>query len=737
VKLQSCAKNVVALGLTVATTVGESLAQICDVQQIQKIGAADSNPTFGFDIAMHENLAVVGNFAGGIGGRVYLYEFIDDVWTEVQILTAFDALSGDSFGRCVAVSQSWMVVGAPNDDHPGPSGTIADGGSVYVFKFVDGDWMFDAKLIADAPISEDVFGSSVSVDGDAILIGAPGNDSASLNCGVAYVFRHDGKQWVQEQKVLAESPNSADAFGATVRIQGNTAFIGTATPTLGPSLSSINIFTFDGNSWIAQQQLLSPSGLDTDHFGRSIAFDGDTLLIGAPESSPNGVAQEGSAYLYELRRGQFELVEKLTSVDGAAGDRFGYALGIDGDAMIITAPFDDVPNGSGFVNNAGSAQVFYRQGSTWVFHHRIRPNPGPDFNGQPTWQNKKVGTVCAMHQNAALLSAISGLTPASIVFFETYPLDCDGNGVPDACDLDCNVNQVNDACEIAAKLTSDCDGDAIPDVCQAQVAYANDDGVFNSVYGAGQFSQGFDMIWLNRFDVKPSSQTVTHIGVAWSWTTPDDAVAKVLVYSDPNGDGSPSDAVLLYSETVPTNNLHGEFALPFTIYPITRTAVGDIGEIFFVGVAMSLQPSQLAAVLDTMPAKSFHGLTMTTPLGTFDEKTLPTSFTTWAGAWAIRALSLDCNGNGTWDQCDIDTGFSADVNANGLPDECEGSCVADLAPLKGNAVVDVDDLLFVINNWGVCEAGEPCQADVAPVGGNGIVDVDDLLFIINNWGPCL
>lgn len=51
-----------------------------------------------------------------------------------------------------------------------------------------------------------------------------------------------------------------------------------------------------------------------------------------------------------------------------------------------------------------------------------------------------------------------------------------------------------------------------------------------------------------------------------------------------------------------------------------------------------------------------------------------------------------------------------------------------------NGVVNVDDLLGVINAWGVCQGKSPCPADIAPLGGNGIVNVDDLLKVINNWG---
>lgn len=60
------------------------------------------------------------------------------------------------------------------------------------------------------------------------------------------------------------------------------------------------------------------------------------------------------------------------------------------------------------------------------------------------------------------------------------------------------------------------------------------------------------------------------------------------------------------------------------------------------------------------------------------------------------------------------------------------SCRTDIVPVGGDAVVDVDDLFFIINSWGTSDAA----ADVAPACGDGTVDVDDLFAVINSWGRC-
>lgn len=79
-------------------------------------------------------------------------------------------------------------------------------------------------------------------------------------------------------------------------------------------------------------------------------------------------------------------------------------------------------------------------------------------------------------------------------------------------------------------------------------------------------------------------------------------------------------------------------------------------------------------------------------------------------------------------------GVMTPLSSTGLMSRPRPLCRADLAPNGGDGIVSTPDLLFIINNWGACQA--PCMADLAPLGGDGVVSTPDLLFIINNWGPC-
>jgi len=95
-------------------------------------------------------------------------------------------------------------------------------------------------------------------------------------------------------------------------------------------------------------------------FGTAVAVDGPTAIVGAPDASYGDEA--GAAYVFVLSGGTWQLEARLTASDGAAGDRFGAAVTVQGDTAVVGAHMDDHAGGV----NAGSAYVFVRSGGSWV-----------------------------------------------------------------------------------------------------------------------------------------------------------------------------------------------------------------------------------------------------------------------------------------------------------------------------------------------------------------------------------
>jgi len=145
---------------------------------------------FGQSVAISGDTAVVGSpWDDEYSGSVYIFarnQSGTDLWGEVVKLTASDAAAGDLFGDSVAISGDTVVIGAPDDDDDG-----SDSGSAYIFVRNTGgadNWGQVAKLTASDAAADDNFGDSVAISSDTVVVGARRNDDDGSDSGSAYIF---------------------------------------------------------------------------------------------------------------------------------------------------------------------------------------------------------------------------------------------------------------------------------------------------------------------------------------------------------------------------------------------------------------------------------------------------------------------------------------------------------------------------------------------------------------------
>ncbi len=291
-------------------------------------------------------------------GSAYVFRYDPDsqLWAQEQKLTASDGTFGDRFGRSVSIWGDVAVIGAWLDDDPG-QGT----GSAYVFRYdpASGIWTEQQKLIPSDPGG---FGTSASLQGDLVLIGAPADQDNGLSAGAAWIFRFDPNTqlWVQEHKLLPADPTEGAAFGWSVSLDGGTALVA-AYSAHGSVFGSgaVYVFTYDPDKsgWTEQQKLTASDGATSDKFGWSISLDGDKAVIGADTDDDVGNAS-GSAYLFGYDGKQWNELAKLHSSDIEPGDTFGSAVGIDGEFFIVTANLSDDACEPGENCQSGSAYIF-------------------------------------------------------------------------------------------------------------------------------------------------------------------------------------------------------------------------------------------------------------------------------------------------------------------------------------------------------------------------------------------
>jgi len=337
----------------------------------QKLLASDGAEldNFGKSVSVSADTAVIGadwddTAAGLDAGSAYVFVRSGTAWTEQQHLLASDGKPSDHFGISSSVSADTTVVGAYAGDTPG--GT--DAGSAYVFVRSGTTWSEQQKLLASDGAASDHFGISTSISGDTIVAGARRDDSPDVDAGSAYVFVRSGSTWTEQQKLVASDAGPGDLFGYSVSVSGDTVVVGAYGDSPPVSAGSAYVLVRSGTSWTEQQKLLPVDTEALDYFGSSVSVSGDTVVVGAPrdDAGING-KDRGSAYVFVRSGSTWMEQQKLLASDGAASDSFGTSVSISGDTIVVGADWDSTPAG----DYAGSAYVFVRSGTTWTEQQKL------------------------------------------------------------------------------------------------------------------------------------------------------------------------------------------------------------------------------------------------------------------------------------------------------------------------------------------------------------------------------
>lgn len=281
--------------------------------------------------------------------------------------------SEDGFGAKIALSGNTLVVSAPFEDsgttgvNSTPDETAPDSGAVYVFLRNEGVWTQEAYLKASNTGEGDIFGSSVAISGDTIVVGAAGEDSYA---GAVYVFQREGTTWAQSAYLKASNAQGGDEFGSSVSISGDTIVVGArfeGTSRAGAAY----VFSKSGALWSQTAYLKASNSGDFDTFGGSVAISGDTILVGAlgeassstgVNSTPNNDFQgAGAAYVFVRSGASWTQQAYLKASNTGRGDSFGSSVAISGDTVIVGAPFESF---GGIW--AGAAYVFARTAGAWT-----------------------------------------------------------------------------------------------------------------------------------------------------------------------------------------------------------------------------------------------------------------------------------------------------------------------------------------------------------------------------------
>lgn len=283
---------------------------------------------FGATVATEAQMIFVGVPSKGRGEVVVFDAAEGPVSLAVTLLPGEeDGAEDAAFGTGLAVSDGMLAVGAP-----------AKAGAAYVF--VRGHdaatWTLDARFMGSkADAAQDRFGQAVAVDGDRLVVGAPGDSTAGAGSGAVYAYERRGDTWEERAFLKASEPVAKTAFGSAVALRDDLLVVGAPARL---DAGAVYVFGMDLATWTEHAQLTADG--NADRFGTSVAIGEGFIAVGAPgeATGADANAARGAVFTYSGTAHTEWTGTMMRSPDSTVGSLFGNYLASDGHDLAIGAP---------------------------------------------------------------------------------------------------------------------------------------------------------------------------------------------------------------------------------------------------------------------------------------------------------------------------------------------------------------------------------------------------------------
>lgn len=336
---------------------------ITSVQEVNAFTGVQtvSGDAFGYAIAISGD----GNYcavSAGVAniGTVYLFKRFGDTWTQQAKITPADAVAGDQLWVSLALDHNGdtLAIGCSSDYI-----VSTNNGSVYIYTRSSTTWTQQAKLVAPDIVASQLFGFSTSItaDGDTVVIGAIGDSQRGSLAGAAYVFTRSGTIWSYRTKLFGGNITANAGFGYSVSISSEGGYIAIGAYGMDSSRGVVYIFTGSGAAWMQEANIYASDRATSDFYGMKVAItaNGNSVIVGARGDDDMG-STSGSAYIHVRNGTIWTQQAKITATNGTSSSVFGAALDITdaGDTVLVGA--------YGKNSNTGSAYIFTRTETEWV-----------------------------------------------------------------------------------------------------------------------------------------------------------------------------------------------------------------------------------------------------------------------------------------------------------------------------------------------------------------------------------
>jgi hypothetical protein len=297
---------------------------------------------FGSDVAVEGD--VIAAAAPGVaaapgqepGGRAFVLERLNGVWTQTAVLTSPEQDLAHRFGAAVAISGGRLLI------------THEGAGHAHVFQKLAGTWTAVAQITPS--VTDASFGDGAALDGNQAAISASQEDAPAIDSGAVYTFVFDGSTWNQTARLVSPTPVAHGLFGLSFDLEGDRLAIGE--PRGGLNFGRVLPFREVAGAWQPLPALKEPPPLTMDSFGYGVTLDGPRLLAGS--IGWDGFKSPGRVHLFEEAGTGYAHVVEFHGPGGGVGDGAGGATALAGDLGVI-----------GSAGQAGSFHIMNLAASTW------------------------------------------------------------------------------------------------------------------------------------------------------------------------------------------------------------------------------------------------------------------------------------------------------------------------------------------------------------------------------------
>jgi WD40 repeat protein len=348
-----------------------------------------------------------------------------------------------NFGFAIDLDGDYLIVGAPGDSAPHEGS-----GSARIYDLATGD-LLHVLTASDAEAGAE-YGSSVSILGAYALVGAPYQDDAGDQRGAAYLY--DVATGQELVKLTPTIPVDHAKFGFSVSLGPGVAVVGAPYDDSDPAGRGA-VYVFETPSGEVIRKVSPDDPAAQREFGYAVAMNNSDILVGDPSWSESPGYEYGAAYVFDAATG--EQSARLTVHNPIAHEQLGRSLVVNGEYACIGAPLAEDPD-----RQAGRAFLFHIPTGQYV--QRLKPSDSCEY--------QRFGQSLAMTGSRILIGdprAHAGARYSGAVYIHDYD---------PAASIDCNLNGVLDHCDIALGGSPDANGDGVPDECASAGFYIGPHG---------------------------------------------------------------------------------------------------------------------------------------------------------------------------------------------------------------------------------------------------------------------